>query len=351
MSARPDRVPVTILTGFLGAGKTTLLNRILRERHGLRIAVIENEFGSESVDADILVRDEAEEIVQLDNGCLCCNIRGDLLRALAELANGRAAGRYQFDHVVVETSGMADPGPVAQSLSSDPETAQAYRHECIVTVVDALHGADTLLTRQEARAQVAYADRLVLTKTELAGEAATAAIVQHAIALNPAAQILDASAAQADLAELLLAQSADEPSRARQTPAPALQALHGSDVGALTFVAHRPFDPARLEHFLAATVDICGVDLFRCKGVLWVEGCDTKVVLQGVQLTMRVSAGSPWLSASARRSKIVLIGRELPADELRDSLRRCLVDASADDEATPGVAYVPMASKPRGWLL
>lgn len=343
MNQDMHRVPVTILTGFLGAGKTTLLNRILRQRHGLKLAVIENEFGSESVDADILVQDTGEEIVQLDNGCLCCNIRGDLLRALAELERGRREGRLQFDRVVIETSGLADPGPVAQSLAADADAAAAFRLDAIVTVVDVMHGGATLAERAEARAQVAYADRIVLSKTQpgMSYEALEESLQR----LNPSAPVLDL-AGDLPLQSLLSPPHPDSP----WVRAPA-QAVHDSEVSSLTLVTHHPFDPQRLELFLAAAVDICGTDLYRCKGVLWVDGCDDKLVLQGVQLTMRVSAGERWASGSARRSKIVMIGRDLPVDELRDSLRRCLVSPGGELLETPGIAYQPVGTQSRGWLL
>jgi G3E family GTPase len=340
-----ERIPVTILTGFLGAGKTTLLNRMLRQHHGLRLAVIENEFGSESVDAEILVQDDQEQIVQLDNGCLCCNVRGDLLRALADLAQRRAAGQYQFERVVIETSGLADPGPVAQSLSSDAEVAAAFRLDAIVTVVDAVHGVQTLADRAEARAQVAYADRILVSKMDVAPVDALERLRAAVLAVNPEATLLDMADERASLSQLL--EAPGELTVHSWDAAPA--ATHDPEVRSISFVTHHAFDPQRLEYFLAATVDICGVDLFRCKGVLWVDGCDSKVVLQGVQLTMRVVAGEAWPASSARRSKIVLIGRDLPVEELRDSLRRCLRETEGAD--TPGVAYRPATAHASGWLL
>jgi G3E family GTPase len=341
------RVPVTILTGFLGAGKTTLLNRILRQQHGLRLAVIENEFGSESVDAELLLQDAGEEIVQLDNGCLCCNVRGDLLRALQELRQGREAGRYRFDRVVIETSGLADPGPVAQTLTADVDVAAAYRLDAIVTVVDAVYGAQTLRDRPEARAQAAYADRILVTKTDLAPPDDLRAALH---ALNPTASVHESFSTESGLAELLAASSPEGSGWLAADRLPS-SALHDREVGSLTLVTHHPIDASRLEHFLAAAVEICGTDLFRCKGVLWLQGCDRKVILQGVQLTMRVTAGAAWPASSARRSKIVLIGRDLPAAELRDSLRRCILNDGGDTVATPGLAYLPAGARAPGWLL
>ncbi len=164
-------IPTTILTGFLGAGKTTLLNRILQEDHGLKIAVIENEFGQENIDNEILVQDSNEQIVEMNNGCICCSIRGDLIVALGTLAQKRDAGELQFDRIVIETTGLANPGPVAQTFFMDDEVALHYMLDAIITVVDAKHGMQQLDEHEEAQRQAGFADRMLLSKTDLVSAA------------------------------------------------------------------------------------------------------------------------------------------------------------------------------------
>ncbi|MEO0003920.1 MAG: hypothetical protein RLZZ22_1612, partial [Pseudomonadota bacterium] len=165
-------IPVTILTGFLGSGKTTLLKRVLTEAHGQKIAVIENEFGEENIDTDILVSDTEEQIIQMSNGCVCCTIREDLRATLAQLAEKRRKGELHFDRVVIETTGLADPGPVAQTFFMDDEVAESFLLDSILTLVDAKHANEQLDTRQEARRQVGFADQIFISKTDLVEPAA-----------------------------------------------------------------------------------------------------------------------------------------------------------------------------------
>ncbi|MEA5097277.1 MAG: GTP-binding protein, partial [Burkholderiaceae bacterium] len=162
-----ELIPTTILTGFLGAGKTTLLNRLLQENHGYRIAVIENEFGEENIDSELLVAGGAEQIIEMSNGCICCTVRGDLVEALASLAQKREAGELAFDRVVIETTGLADPGPVAQTFFLDDGVADHFMVDAIVTVIDAVHAMQQLDEHEPARSQVGFADRLLISKTDL----------------------------------------------------------------------------------------------------------------------------------------------------------------------------------------
>ena len=180
-------IPATILTGFLGAGKTTLLKRVLTESHGRKIAVIENEFGEENVDNEILVADTSEQIVQMSNGCVCCTIREDLRAALAELAARRRRGELDFERVVIETTGLADPGPVAQTFFMDDEIAESYLLDSILTLVDAVHAPQQLDTRQEARRQVGFADQIFISKADLVDEPALADLSHRLKHMNPRA--------------------------------------------------------------------------------------------------------------------------------------------------------------------
>ena len=180
-------IPATILTGFLGSGKTTLLKRVLSEAHGQKIAVIENEFGEENIDNEILVADTQEQIIQMNNGCVCCTIREDLRSTLADLAEKRRKGELQFDRVVIETTGLADPGPVAQTFFMDDEIAESYLLDGVLTLVDAKHAGSQLDTRQEARRQIGFADQIFISKSELVNEAELAALMHRVKHMNPRA--------------------------------------------------------------------------------------------------------------------------------------------------------------------
>src|SRR5476649_1520789 len=196
-------IPTTILTGFLGAGKTTLLNRILQEDHGQRIAVIENEFGQENIDNEILVQDSSEQIVEMNNGCICCTVRGDLIVALTALAQKREAGLLQFDRVVIETTGLANPGPVAQTFFVDEEVGAHYMLDAIITVVDARHAMAQLDEHEEAQRQVGFADKLLLSKTDLVSAAELDQLLPRLKRINPRAAIVHSDFGNTPLAEVL----------------------------------------------------------------------------------------------------------------------------------------------------
>lgn len=198
-----NAVPVTVLTGFLGAGKTTLLKRILTEYHGRRIAVIENEFGPEGIDNELLVQDSNEEIVELSNGCICCTVRGDLMRTLNELRVKRQSGELNFERVIIETTGMANPGPVCQTFFMDDEIADYYRLDAVITVVDAKHGMETLDKQEEAQRQVGFADRILVSKKDLVNDADFQALRSRLIHMNPRAPITPVHFGETDLTALL----------------------------------------------------------------------------------------------------------------------------------------------------
>src|SRR3954471_4601933 len=177
-------IPTTILTGFLGARKTTLLHRILQEEHGMRIAVIESEFGQENIDNEILVQDSGEQIVEMNNGCICCTVRGDLIVALSNLAKKREAGEIAFDRVIIETTGLANPGPVAQTFFVDEEVGAHYLLDAVVTVGDARHAMAQLDEHEEAQRQVGFADKLLISKTDLVDAGAVAALRTRLARIN-----------------------------------------------------------------------------------------------------------------------------------------------------------------------
>src|SRR4249920_2044118 len=197
-----NMVPVTILTGFLGSGKTTLLNRILKEDHGHRIAVIENEFGEVGVDSEIIESGE-EQIVEMNNGCICCTVRGDLIRILGSLREKRDQGSLKFDRVVIETTGMADPGPVAQTFFTDEEIGNYYLLDSIITVVDAKHASKQLDEFHEAQEQVGFADKILMSKTDLVGTDDVKSLSQRIRKMNPRAPIKAVHFGNAPLDEVL----------------------------------------------------------------------------------------------------------------------------------------------------
>ncbi|MDQ7957051.1 MAG: GTP-binding protein [Pseudomonadota bacterium] len=348
-------IPATILTGFLGSGKTTLLKRILTEAHGQKIAVIENEFGEENIDSDILVTESKEQIVQMSNGCVCCTIREDLREALQLLAAKKRQGLLDFDRVVIETTGLADPGPVAQTFFMDDEIAESYLLDSILTLVDAKHAAQQLNDRQEARRQVGFADQIFLSKTDLVSAEEADALIHRVKHMNPRAPIQKVHFGEVPLAQVFdlrgfnlnakldidpdflkedghdhhhdhdhaHGEHCDHPSHAHEG--------HGhhhhvdDDVKSFVYKADRPFDPAKLEDFLGAIVNIYGPRMLRYKGVLDMRGTARKVIFQGVHQLMGSDLGPEWAEGEARQSRMVFIGIELPREILEQGLDQCLV--------------------------
>jgi G3E family GTPase len=347
-------IPTTILTGFLGAGKTTLLNRILREQHGLRIAVIENEFGQENIDNEILVQDSGEQIVEMNNGCICCTVRGDLIVALSNLAQKRAAGELNFDHVVIETTGLANPGPVAQTFFVDEEVGSAFLLDAVVTVVDAVHGMQQLDEHEEAQRQVGFADKILLSKLDVADPATVEQLKARLARINPRAPISISDFGRAPISEVLDLKGFNLNDKLELDPAflqeeehehgpdcghehghehtDACQhghdhhhSHHSDDIAAFVFKSERPFDPARLDDFLGGLVQVFGPRMLRYKGVLWMDGAERKVVFQGVHQMMGSDLGAKWEDHEQRGSKMVFIGKNLPKDVFIHGLEQCLV--------------------------
>ncbi|RYF74151.1 MAG: GTP-binding protein [Comamonadaceae bacterium] len=348
-------IPATILTGFLGSGKTTLLKRILTEAHGQKIAVIENEFGEENIDSDILVSESKEQIVQMSNGCVCCTIREDLREALQLLAAKKRQGLLDFDRVVIETTGLADPGPVAQTFFMDDEIAESYLLDSILTLVDAKHAPQQLNDRQEARRQVGFADRIFLSKTDLVGLMEAEALIHRLKHMNPRAPIERAHFGEVPLegffdlrgfnlnAKLDIdpdflkedehghhdhdhahGEHCDHPSHQHEG-GHGHHHHHDDDVKSFVYKSMRPFDPARLEDFLGAIVNIYGPRMLRYKGVLHMQGTERKVIFQGVHQLMGSDLGPQWGEGESRESRMVFIGIDLPRDILVQGLEQCLV--------------------------
>jgi G3E family GTPase len=350
-------IPATILTGFLGSGKTTLLKRVLSEAHGQRIAVIENEFGEENIDNDILTVETEEQIIQMSNGCVCCTIREDLRTTLSDLAEKKRKGELQFDRVVIETTGLADPGPVAQTFFMDDVVAESYVLDAIVTLVDAKHANGQLDTRQEARRQVGFADQIFISKTDLVSAGEVDALIHRIKHMNPRAPQKAVHFGNVPLAEVLDLRGFNLNAKLDIDP-DFLKAddghdhdhghggdhshhdhhdhahgehcdhphhhHHDDDVKSFVFRSDKAFNPAKLEDFLGAIVQVYGPKMLRYKGVLYMKGTDRKVVFQGVHQLMGSDLGPKWAPGEKKNSKMVFIGIDLPRDVLLQGLEGCL---------------------------
>jgi G3E family GTPase len=362
-------IPTTILTGFLGSGKTTLLKRVLTEAHGQKIAIIENEFGEENIDNDILVSETNEQIIQMSNGCICCTIREDLRTTLQTLAAQKRKGELDFERVVIETTGLADPGPVAQTFFMDDEIAESFLLDSILTLVDAKHAAKQLNDRQEARRQVGFADQIFISKADLVDKADLEALKHRLAHMNPRAPQKVVHFGEVSLAEVfdlrgfnLNAKLDIDPDFLKEeTPHvhdehcghdhehahshdhhdhehgehcdhPSHQGEgHGhhhhfdDDVKSFVFKSDRAFDPAKLEDFLGAIVNVYGPRMLRYKGVLNMHGTERKVIFQGVHQLMGSDLGPVWAENEPKVSKMVFIGIDLPKDILLQGLEQSLV--------------------------
>jgi G3E family GTPase len=320
-----DMVPVTILTGFLGAGKTTLLNRILKEDHGQRIAVIENEFGEVGVDSEIIEKTD-EQILEMNNGCICCTVRGDLIRILGTLKEKRSQGALKFDRVIIETTGMADPGPVAQTFFTDEDIGNYYLLDSILTVVDAKHAARQLDEFREAQEQVGFADRILMSKTDLVAENETAALIERLKRMNPRAPVNKVHFGDAPLAEILDIRGFNLNAILELDPEFLADAphTHHDQVESFVFRSDKPFDGDKLEQFLSGMIQVYGPDLLRYKGVLWMKGNPKRVVFQGVHMMMGGDIGKPWAKGEKKSSLLVFIGKKLPRDLFIAGLEQCL---------------------------
>ena len=325
-------IPATILTGFLGAGKTTLLNRILSEHHGQRIAVIENEFGEAGVDGGLLFQGE-EQIVEMNNGFICCTVRGDLVRILGDLSKRNDAGELKFDRVIIETTGLADPAPVAQTFFVEEEIRTRYNLDAIITVVDAVHGMQQLDEHHEALEQVGFADRILLSKTDLVSAEALQAITSRVRQMNPRAPIKQVHFGQTDISDILdiAGFSLDDILKIEPDFLADVSHEHDDDITSFVFRAERPFNMEKLEVFLSAMLEIYGTELLRYKGLLHVDKEDHRWAFQGVHMLMGGEQGSAWKPNEKRESVLVFIGKNLPKQRFEQGLALCLVDTPTPD--------------------
>jgi G3E family GTPase len=335
------RIPVTVLTGYLGAGKTTLLNRILSEPHGRRYAVIVNEFGETGIDGDLIVGAD-EELFEMNNGCICCTVRGDLIRTLHELL----AKGGSFDAIIIETTGLADPGPVVQTFFVDHFLQASTVLDSVTTLVDARHIGLRLADSREAREQIAFADQIVLNKTDLASETELAAVEARIKAINPLAPILRARRADVPLDQLIGRGGFDLARIVSLEPAFLQDDDHGhvhdehcghphhehhhdhqhdSDIGTVALQSGRPLDGDKISAWLNALVASKGADILRAKGIIAVAGDERQLVFQSVHMLLEGDFQRPWRAGESRVSRLVFIGRNLDRALLAAGFERCIV--------------------------
>jgi G3E family GTPase len=352
MTEAASQIPVTVLTGYLGAGKTTLLNRVLTENHGKKYAVIVNEFGEIGIDNDLVVGAD-EEIFEMNNGCICCTVRGDLIRIIG----GLMKRRDRFDAILVETTGLADPAPVAQTFFTDDDVKRRTRLDAIVTVVDAKHIEQRLADSDEAEEQIAFADIVLINKTDLVDAAALKKVERRVRALNPFAKIHHTARCGIALDQILNRGAFDLNRILELDPhfleeehaeghdhhhhdhdhdhdhahdhghdhhhAPA-SAIHDEDIRSISLSTAKPLNPTKFDAWMSDVLMNEGQKILRTKGILNMAGADARYVFQAVHMVSEGSFTGAWPAKDNRRSRLVFIGRELDEDALCKGFQSCV---------------------------
>ncbi len=352
MSLMTDKTPVTVLTGYLGAGKTTLLNRILSEDHGKKYAVIVNEFGEVGIDNDLIVGAD-EEVFEMNNGCVCCTVRGDLIRVVQGLMKRKGG----FDAIIVETTGLADPGPVAQTFFVDEDVRAKTELDSVTTVVDAKHLLLRLADSREAAEQVAFADQIILNKTDLVTDAELVEVERAIRKLNPLAPIHRAQRANVPL-EMVLGRGSFDLGRITDLEPDFLNPAHGeaghvhdeecehdhhdhhhnddghdhghhghdidaSGIRGVSLTLNKPIHGQRITQWLNEVLQAQGPDILRAKGIIDVAGEDRRLVFQAVHMILEGDFQGPWRDGDNRYSRLVFIGRNLDEAALRTGFEAC----------------------------
>lgn len=316
-----SKVPVTVLTGFLGAGKTTLLNRILTEQHGKKYAVIVNEFGAIGIDNDLVVNAD-EEVFEMNNGCICCTVRGDLIRIL----DGLMKRADRFDGILLETTGLADPAPVAQTFFVDPDVAEKTRLDAIVTLVDARHLEIQLKDSHEAAEQIAFADLVLLNKIDLVDAASLARVEARIRAMNPYARIVKCERCEVPL-DIVLGQNAFDLERVLAIEPHFLEEDHAhehdDEITSVSLQTDAALDSTKFNAWFGKLLREKGTDILRSKGILNISGESERYVIQGVHMLMEGDFMGLWPEGLSRQSRLVFIGRGLDGMELEEGFASC----------------------------
>lgn len=326
MPLTKKKIPVTILTGYLGAGKTTLLNRILTEKHNQKIAVIVNEYGEVGIDNQLVVNSE-EEILEMNNGCICCTVRGDLIRILRTLVFSMDQGKVAFDRVLIETTGLADPAPVAQTFFMDELLSDIFEVDSIVTVVDSKHITRHLDDQDEAQEQIAFADVIILNKTDLVSNNDLKSLEQRLVNMNPAAKRLHARDCNINLKDILGINTFDVNRKLEIDPhflEDHHHHHHDDKVSSIAFREEKPLDLAKVDHWMSDLVREKGEDLLRYKGILSIKGEEYRIVFQGLHMLFSGRPDRKWNENETKQSELVFIGKDLDKEELERQFKNCI---------------------------
>ncbi len=320
-AAEPGKIPVTVLTGYLGAGKTTLLNRILTENHGKRYAVIVNEFGEIGIDNDLVVGAD-EEVFEMNNGCICCTVRGDLIRIM----DGLMKRRGKFDAVIVETTGLADPAPVAQTFFMDQDVSDAARLDAVVTVADAKWLAERLKDAPEAKNQIAFADLILLNKVDLVSEAELADVEARIRTINPYARLHRTTKCDVEIAQVL-ERNAFDLERIIELEPDFLEEghhhHHDEEMQSIAITHEGEVDPEKFLPWISQLTQVQGPDILRCKGIVAFPDEPKRFVFQGIHMILDGDVQGDWKAGEKRRSRVVFIGRNLDEAAIREAFLAC----------------------------